>query len=205
MGYCSGNNGVVMHVDLAADRPRLTLALEDGSEVTLSPLLPEDRPLLVDGLQHLSPESRFTRFGQGLGGLSAAELEYLSNVDQRTHVAWGASIDDDSAGVGRYICLEEDGVAEIAVTVIDRYQRRGLGTLLFAALAAVARHDGVLAFRFEMVPGNQALGPMTRGIEMELDEQEGLVVGLFPVADVPPHPYEAEIVGVMEAARNPDG
>lgn len=190
-----------MHVDLAADRPRLAIQLDDGAEVTLSPLRSEDRDLLVDGLEQLSPESRFTRFGQGLGHLTEAELEYLSNVDQRTHVAWGASIDGDSAGVGRYICLEDDGIAEIAVTVIDRYQRRGLGTLLFAALAAVARHDGMLAFRFSVVPGNEAVDRMTRGIEMELDDGEGLVVGLFPVADVPPHPYEAEMVTVMETAR----
>jgi GNAT superfamily N-acetyltransferase len=190
-----------MHVDLAADRPRLTITIGDGSEVTLSPLQPEDRSLLVDGLEQLSPESRFTRFGQGLGHLTQAELDYLSNVDQKTHVAWGASIDEESAGVGRYICLDKDGVAEIAVTVIDDYQRRGLGTLLFQALAAVARHDGVLLFRFEVVPGNEAMERMTRGIEMELDEGEGLVVGLFPVADVPPHPYEAEMVEVIQAAR----
>lgn len=190
-----------MHVDLAADRPRLTITIGDGSEVTLSPLLSEDRALLVDGLEQLSPESRFTRFGQGLGHLTQAELDYLSDVDQKTHVAWGASIDEESAGVGRYICLEEDGVAEIAVTVIDDYQRRGLGTLLFQALAAVARHDGVLLFRFEVVPGNEAMEKMTRGIEMELDDGEGLVVGLFPVADVPPHPYEAEMVEVMKASR----
>jgi GNAT superfamily N-acetyltransferase len=156
--------------------------------------------LLVDGLEQLSLESRFTRFGQGLANLSEAELEYLSNVNQKTHVAWGASINDDSAGVGRYICLE-DGVAEIAVTVIDKYQRRGLGGLLFGALAAVARHDGVLMFRFEMVPGNEAIERMTTGIPMELDETEGLLVGLFPIADVPPHDYEAEMVTVMESAR----
>lgn len=190
-----------MHVDLAADRPRMTIDLDDGSEVTLSPLRPEDRHLLVDGLEQLSPESRFTRFGQGLGHLTDAELEYLSNVDQRSHVAWGGSIDEDSAGVGRYICLKEDGIAEVAVTVIDGYQGRGLGTLLFQALAAVARHDGVEAFRFEVVPGNEAMERMTRGLDMELDEREGLVVGLFPVSDVPPHPNEAEMVSVMEAAR----
>jgi GNAT superfamily N-acetyltransferase len=192
-----------MHVDLAADRPRMTISLDDGSEVTLSPLRPEDRYLLVDGLEQLSPESRFTRFGQGLAHLTHAELEYLSNVDQRTHVAWGGSIDEDSAGVGRYICLEEDGIAEVAVTVIDDYQGLGLGTLLFQALAAVARHDGVRAFRFEVVPGNEPMERMTRGLDMELDEREGLVVGLFPIAEVPPHPNEAEMVSVIEAARAP--
>ena len=62
-------------------------------------------------LEQLSMESRFTRFGSGLAHLTERELTYLSNVDQRTHVAWGASINDVSAGVGRYICLEEPGTA----------------------------------------------------------------------------------------------
>lgn len=191
-----------MRVDLPDDRPRVTVGAPDGSVVTLSPLLPGDRGLLEDGLEHLSMESRFTRFGGGLAHLTDRELEYLSNVDQRTHVAWGASVDGDSAGVGRYILIEgESGLAEIAVTVLDEYQRRGLGTLLFQALAAVARHDGVNAFRFEMVRGNLAMERMTRGMELRLDASEGLVVGLFPVSEVPPHPQEEEMIAVMEAVR----
>lgn len=190
-----------MRVDLSEDRPRLSIQLGDGAIVTLSPLLHEDKLFLEDGLEHLSFESRFTRFGQGVGHLTERELEYLSNVDQRTHVAWGASIDDDSAAVGRYICLETPGVAEIAVTVLDEYQRRGVGTLLFQALSAVAKNDGVQAFRFEMVRGNRAMERMTRGMNPQYDEAEGLIVGHFPVSDVPVHPQAGEMVAVMEATR----
>ena len=56
-------------------------------------------------------------------------------------------------------------------------------------------------FRFEMVRGNKAMERMTRGIELRLDETEGLVVGLFPVAEVPMHPQSDEMVAVMESVR----
>jgi GNAT superfamily N-acetyltransferase len=42
-------------------------------------------------------------------------------------------------GAGRKLRL----TARIAVTVVDRYQRRGLGTLLMGCLARVARHNGI--------------------------------------------------------------
>ncbi|MEE9534584.1 MAG: hypothetical protein V3W06_09195, partial [Acidimicrobiia bacterium] len=70
-----------MPVEIPDDRPRLTIWLRDGSEVLLSPLSAEDSGLIEEGLDHLSVESRYTRFGQGVGHLSHSELEYLTNVD----------------------------------------------------------------------------------------------------------------------------
>ncbi len=79
-----------MPVEIPDDRPRLAIRLGDGSEALLSPLTGEDSGLVEEGLDHLSVESRYTRFGRGLSHLSHSELEYLTNVDQRNHVAWGA-------------------------------------------------------------------------------------------------------------------
>lgn len=191
-----------MRVDLPPDRPRLTFALGDGHEVTLSPLSHDDRHLLEDGLEHLSVESRFTRFGQGLSHLSEWELEYLSNVDQVTHVAWGASLDNAGAGVGRYLRLKDTHSAEIAVTVLDEYQRRGVGTLLFRALAAVARADGLEKFWFYAVPGNGAVEPMARDLQADIRVGSALIEGSFPISAVPRHEREEEMVAVMNQVRS---
>lgn len=190
-----------MRVDLPADRPRLTLSLPDGLEVTLSPLTADDRELLEDGLEHLSIESRFTRFGQGLSHLTESELEYLTNVDQRTHVAWGASIGGESAGVGRYVCLKGVNGAEVAVTVLDEFQGRGLGTLLFQALTAIARSDGIGEFRFEFVPGNAAVERMTRLLDVRLDESGSLLEGRVSVDALPKGENDGELVAVMDSVR----
>jgi acetyltransferase len=95
--------------------------------------------------------SRRRRFFATPDRLSEHALDYLTNLDYRTHFAWVAfAIDEpDSPGiaVARYICDHRDAtVAEIAVTVLDSYQNRGLGTLLTQLLADVAVRNGVRSF-----------------------------------------------------------
>ena len=102
------------------------VTLRDGSIAEIRPIGPADKGLLVEGLPQMSPKSKFARFGSGIASLSAAELRYLTDVNQVSHVAWGAVIDDEPAGVGRYI-VDGAAEAEIAVTVVDEFQRRGLG------------------------------------------------------------------------------
>lgn len=190
-----------MRVDLPPDRPRVSVVLADGHEATLSPLVPEDREFLEDGLEHLSLQSRFTRFGWGLGHLSNRELDYLSNIDQRAHVAWGARIDAEGAGVGRYVRLSDTASAEIAVTVLDEHQRRGLGTLLFRALTAVARADGIEEFRFVAVPGNAAVEKMILGLDVSIERNQALIEGNLRIETLPGYERDEEFVSVMEQVR----
>lgn len=190
-----------MIIDLPEDRPQLELELPDGAVALLSPLAAGDRLLLVEGLAELSIESRYQRFGQGVGSLTEAELDYLSNIDLHNHVAWGGAIDGEGAAVGRYIRLDDRESAEIAVTVLDRYQRRGLGRLLFSALTAVARADGLSDFRFEFVPENVPVRRMVSGLDINLDESGSALVGRVALEDIPLHEHEEEFVSVMTQAR----
>lgn len=191
----------VMIIDLPEDRPRLELQLPDGAMALLSPLVAGDRLLLVEGLAELSIESRYKRFGQGVGSLTQAELDYLSNIDLQNHVAWGGAIDGEGAGVGRYIRLDDADSAEIAVTVLDRYQRRGLGNLLFRALTAIARADGISEFQFEFVPENVPVRRMVGGLDIDLDESGSALIGRVSLDDIPLHEHEEEFLSVMADAR----
>lgn len=191
-----------MRVDLPEDRPRLAVELDDGSEAILSPLAPDDRLLLVEGLAELSTESVYARFGHGRASLSEAELDYLSNIDMRRHVAWAAAVDGEGAGVGRYVVMDDPQCAEIAVTVLDRFQRRGLGTVLFGALASVAREEGVEEFCFEFVPGNDAVRRMVSGLDLRLDESGSAMMGRVSLADVPVDPRHESLIEVMRRARD---
>lgn len=136
------------------EEPTVTFNLDDGRIVEIRPILPTDAPLLEEGFNQLSETSRFARFGVGMSHLSQDELRYLTDVDQRSHVAWGALVGEEAAGVGRYLTLSDGDSAEIAITVVDRFQRHGLAGLLLQALTAVARHDGLTTFRFEVEPTN---------------------------------------------------
>src|SRR3954453_20699550 len=128
---------------------RRTITLRDGARVTLRPIAPEDKPLVAASFERLSEESRYRRFFTIKNKLSAAELAYLVDVDHHDHEAIIA-IDPSSGealGVARYVRFKDDAeVAEVAVTVADDWQWRGLGRALLDRLAYRARRDGVRRF-----------------------------------------------------------
>jgi len=191
-----------MKVDLQPDRPQMAVTLSDGSEALLSPLSSQDRHWLEEGFAELSVRSRYTRFGMGVGGLTANELGDLADVDQRTHVAWGASVDGNGAGVGRYITIPDTDSAEVAVTVLDDFQGRGLGTILMRALVGIARHDGIDELVFEIVPDNTATLAKLSAIGAVTTLVDGLMEGRLVTGDIPKDRLEDGFVDVLEKFRS---
>lgn len=136
-----------------------TVALNDGTEVSLRPLRAADKELLADGFARLSSESRYQRFFTGKERLTETELRYLTDVDGEQHFAICAiGADGVGVGVARFIRLASDPeVAEFAITVVDRLQRKGLGRILTDRLLAAARERGVKMLRAEVLANNRAM------------------------------------------------
>jgi len=124
------------------------------------PITPDDKTALVNGLHRLSDHSVYMRFLGPKPSFSTSELRYLTEVDGRDHVA--LVIDDpDEAGeliaVGRWVRLaDEADTAEIAITVADCWQRRGLGSVLAGALAGEAARRGIRHFTASISATNTA-------------------------------------------------
>jgi GNAT superfamily N-acetyltransferase len=124
-------------------------ALRDGTEVLISRLTPADAPLLADAFARLSEESRRLRFLGPKPNLSSSELRYLTQVDGHNHEALCAIDPSTGRGVaiGRFVRDAADPHrAEVAITVADDWQHRGLGKLLLTRLADRAREEGVRSF-----------------------------------------------------------
>jgi len=132
------------------DRPgEMVVVLRDGSMALIRQVQAADAPLLADGFARLSAESRSTRCLGAKKELSPAELRYLVDVDHYDHEALGALEHPGGQGVGiaRYIRQPSDPqTAEIAVTVIDDWQGRGLGTELIRQLSGRAWRAGIRRF-----------------------------------------------------------
>ena len=60
-------------------------------------------------------------------------------------------------GVARYDRVPNTDVAEVAVAVVDEYQRRGLGGALLAILARAAREHGIKSFTLIVLPENRQM------------------------------------------------
>ncbi|MBX3232569.1 MAG: GNAT family N-acetyltransferase [Labilithrix sp.] len=123
--------------------------LDDGTEVTLRHIRPDDADELRRGFHRLSRASRYRRFQGVLNDLSGSMVHYLTHVDGRDHVAIVATRAADDGreiglGVARFVRSTEDPtVAEVALTVVDEVQRRGLGRILAVAIARAARERGI--------------------------------------------------------------
>jgi len=132
--------------------------LPDGTPVRMRPVGPGDREALRQGVAHdLSAESRHRRFLSPLRELTEAQLDELTGADGVDHCALGAlaGVRSRPAGVARYIrSAGRPEQAEVALTVADAWQRRGLGTLLLAALGTVALANGVRVFHADLLADN---------------------------------------------------
>ncbi len=157
---------------LPARRPRpvaerTPTVLRDGSQVLIRQVRGSDAPLLADGFARLSARSRQMRFLTAKHTLSAAELRFLTEVDHYDHEAIGALSPADGRGVGiaRYIRDPGDPkAAEIAVTIADDWQGRGLGTELLARLSDRARQAGIGRFTATTAYGNTAMARMLQNM-----------------------------------------
>jgi RimJ/RimL family protein N-acetyltransferase len=139
--------------------------LRDGSHVLIRPVRSSDAPLLADGFTRLSATSRWMRFLTPKKELSPAELRYFTDLDHHDHEALGALDHGNGRGVGiaRYIRHAGDPyAADIAVTIVDDWQGRGLGTELLARLSDRARQEGVHRFTALVAAENVAVARLLR-------------------------------------------
>jgi RimJ/RimL family protein N-acetyltransferase len=101
--------------------------------------------------------------------LSDADLVRLAEVDFERHVSLVATLldggDERIVGVARYIRRDDEGAptrAELAVTVADDHQGRGIASALLRRLAQIAHARGVKEFEADVLGDN---GRMLRLLE----------------------------------------
>lgn len=158
----------------------------EGQRVVFRPIRPNDKQRLSEGLERLSPQSRYRRFFRHVDHLSDKELRYLTEVDFVDHVAWIAGLGDEqgepAVGVARWIRIVGDThVAEGAVTVIDDWHGRGIGKTLLFLLARSARSRDVHAFRAWVMGDNRPILGVIGDLGVKRGKWEGGVVQI----DVP--------------------
>jgi RimJ/RimL family protein N-acetyltransferase len=147
--------------------------LRDGTRVLIRPVVPEDKPYFSTGFRHLSPRSRYLRFLRPVRELTGRDLKFFTEIDHVNHVAWGALArlpdGDRGIGVARYVRRPEDPqTAEGAVTIIDEYQHRGVGSRLIGALYWSALMSGITSFEGYVLAENERMKRLIRILGGEL-------------------------------------
>jgi GNAT superfamily N-acetyltransferase len=140
--------------DLSGER----VALSDGAQIVVRPIGPGDADDLVIGFERLGALSRYRLFGESISHLTRQQLFDLTHVDHKSREVLAAFDPATGEGVGlaSYVRLPDDpACAEVACTVLDGWQHRGVGTILAGRLAERARAAGVERCTALVILGNE--------------------------------------------------
>ena len=132
----------------AASQPQL-VTLRSGDIVRIRQIQPDDAPALVRAYANLGEQSRYRRFFTIMPALPESILKAAVEVDHCDHEALVAVplLSAEIVGECRFIRLpDQPDTAEVAVTVVDAWQGRGLGSALLALLSERALAAGIEYF-----------------------------------------------------------
>ncbi len=154
----------------------IPVSTKDGAALMLRPVLPGDAERFKSN-GSFSRETLYRRY-QG-GAPTERRLAYLFEVDYIDHFVWVVIDDVDGSIIAdaRFIRDEDDlASAEVALTVADAYQGRGIGTLLLVALAVAARVDGIKRFHGRVLSDNPPAHALGDKVNAHWEHEEPGVV-----------------------------
>src|SRR5476649_73888 len=129
------------------------VVLADGGTARVRPIRADDEPALLALYGRLSDESIYLRFFSPVPRPTAVQLERLTTIDYHDRMVLVAELGDEILAIARYD-RSGPGEAEVAFTVADDQQGRGIATLLLEHLAVVARGNGIHVFSADTLAGN---------------------------------------------------
>lgn len=157
-----------------------SVVLPDGTTVRIRPVSPDDEPLMVTFHAGLSPRSVFQRYFhlESLEQRTAHHrLALACNVDPAHGLALVAARDatagPEIVAMGRLTFVPPADTAEMALLVVDRCQRLGVGSALMVRLLAAARARGIAVVRGDMLADNEAMRALVRRAGFTLRPVDG--------------------------------
>jgi RimJ/RimL family protein N-acetyltransferase len=177
--------------------------LRSGDLVRVRQVQADDVTALARAYENLGEQSRYRRFFTVMPQLSESVLHAAAEVDHVNHEALVALplLSRDIVGECRFIRLaDRPDTADVAVTVVDAWQGRGLGSALLARLSARALDAGIVYFTAEVLAENQTMLAMLPRLGRVETESAGTVVGARIEIAEPAHEKPAEFLDLLAAA-----
>jgi GNAT superfamily N-acetyltransferase len=163
---------------------------QEGCEALFRPLVQADRPTVARLFPSLSARTRFHRFNSLYADLTDKQLTSLFDLDYRERFAWAVEITCDEVtvpvAVGRYARYPDSNQrADVAITIRDDWQGRGLGGSLLDTLIITAHHHGFVAFETIVTADNQAMLHLLRQRGAQLSQPRSGEVGVvLPISEI---------------------
>jgi len=146
--------------------------LQDGTEVMLRPIRPEDEPLEHEMLTTLSEETLRGRFFQVIKNITHEMLIRYCNIDYDREMAIVGEVREAEKrriiGIGRLIIEHDFKKGEFAVVVHDDYQGKGLGYKLVDMVIGIAQEKGLEKIYGIVLTDNRAMLRICRELGFRL-------------------------------------
>ena len=158
-------------IDLLAD------ARFGDLDVHFRPIRPSDERLLRDFFYTHSAETVYLRYHSRLKSLSPHQIQQFCTLDYDRQMAIAGFVPDGEAermvAIGRYFVEPPPraNVAEVAFTVHDDLQGRGIGSWLLHRLTVIARERGVDTFVAYVLPTNVRMLNVFRDAALAMDSR----------------------------------
>jgi RimJ/RimL family protein N-acetyltransferase len=138
--------------------------LPGGESVVVRAIGPQDADRLQAYMRNLSGPTRRNRFLGAISELTPKELERLTHMSGSGEVALVAFVGGETAMIAEtvQVIAPESRRCEIALSVTDVWQRKGLGTLLLANMECRARMLGARCLVGEVLRTNEAMKGLAR-------------------------------------------
>ena len=134
-----------------------------------------DADAVLDLYEALNAESRYRRFFRATPRYDAGLRRHITDV--ASSVVWLAFDGDRCVGEARVVTSARQPCGDLAVTIADDYQGRGLGSRL--ARRAVGEHlRANECVSFSILPGNTSAARMARGHGVRLQLDQGTLDGV---------------------------
>ncbi len=158
---------------------RSSFVLDDGTLLNVRPMHPTDEPRIRDLFYALSQQTIYYRFMAYMKTIPHKQIQNFVYIDHRTEVALAVTVPaphgEDIVAIGRYILDPKTNQAEVAFTVRDSWQNKGIGTMLLRHLIKIARKNGIRSFTAEVLNSNKPMIAVFKksGCEIKSELREG--------------------------------
>ena len=150
-----------------------TAQLNDGTDIVIRPIRPEDAEIEAKFVRELSKESKYFRFMNSIQELSQEMLVRLTQIDYHNEMALIAvrplEDGDDQIGVARYSTNVDRKSCEFALAVSDKWHGKGIAHLLMRNLMDVARDRELEVMEGQVLSDNKRMLELMKSLKFKIE------------------------------------
>jgi acetyltransferase len=150
-----------------------TAQLNDGTDIVIRPIRPEDAEIEAKFVRELSKESKYFRFMNSIQELSQEMLVRLTQIDYHNEMALIAvrplPDGEDQIGVARYSTNVDRKSCEFALVVSDKWHGKGIAHLLMRNLMEIARDRELEVMEGQVLSDNKRMLELMKSLKFKIE------------------------------------